>query len=104
MLRLSSQSKSTRSLRTAVLRETGICTRPKLIAPFQIARAMAVLLRFERRAVPAVAQGAATLAALALQPGDFTGQRGAPLATTQQADKAHRPPPGARKTQAPPLQ
>jgi hypothetical protein len=40
MLRLSSQSKSTRSLRTAVFSETGMCTKPKLIAPFQIDRAM----------------------------------------------------------------
>ena len=37
MLRLSSQSKSTRSLLTAVVSDTGICTSPKLIAPFQIA-------------------------------------------------------------------
>ncbi|MNW70015.1 hypothetical protein D3C74_491820 [compost metagenome] len=40
MLRLSSQSKSTRSVRTAVLSETGMCTNPKLIAPFQIALAI----------------------------------------------------------------
>src|SRR5690606_28806260 len=40
MLRLSSQSKSTPVDETAFTRDTGICTRPKLIAPFQIARAI----------------------------------------------------------------
>ena len=40
MLRSSSQSKSTPLALVAETSDTGICTRPKLIAPFQIARAM----------------------------------------------------------------
>ncbi|MNG36150.1 hypothetical protein D3C84_1230900 [compost metagenome] len=42
MLRLSSQSKSTPWDDVADTSATGICTSPKLIAPFQIARAMVV--------------------------------------------------------------
>ncbi|HGE2396709.1 hypothetical protein [Pseudomonas aeruginosa] len=42
MLRWSSQSKSMPCDEVAADRLTGICTRPKLIAPFQIARAMPV--------------------------------------------------------------
>jgi hypothetical protein len=40
MLRLSSQSKSTPWDELADTRATGMCTRPKLIAPFQIALAI----------------------------------------------------------------
>src|SRR5690554_8192748 len=40
MLRSSSQSKSMPLLVVAETSETGICTSPKLMAPFQIARAM----------------------------------------------------------------
>ncbi|WP_259473872.1 hypothetical protein [Pseudomonas syringae] len=40
MLRLSSQSKSTLVDVVAETSATGICTSPKLIAPFQIALAM----------------------------------------------------------------
>src|SRR5690606_41434818 len=40
MLRSSSQSKSIPLLVVAETSETGICTSPKLMAPFQIARAM----------------------------------------------------------------
>jgi hypothetical protein len=40
MLRLSSQSKSTPCDEVAETSATGMCTSPKLIAPFQIARAM----------------------------------------------------------------
>jgi hypothetical protein len=42
MLRLSSQSKSTPWEDVAETSATGICTNPKLIAPFQIALAMVV--------------------------------------------------------------
>jgi hypothetical protein len=42
MLRLSSQLKSIPWEDVAETSATGICTRPKLIAPFQIARAIAV--------------------------------------------------------------
>jgi hypothetical protein len=45
MLRLSSQSKSTPWEDVAETSATGICTSPKLIAPFQIARAMVVFSR-----------------------------------------------------------
>jgi hypothetical protein len=45
MLRLSSQSKSTPCEEVAETSATGICTSPKLIAPFQIARAMVVFSR-----------------------------------------------------------
>jgi hypothetical protein len=45
MLRLSSQSKSTPCEDVADTSATGICTSPKLIAPFQIARAMVVYSR-----------------------------------------------------------
>jgi hypothetical protein len=43
MLRLSSQSKSTPWEDVAETSATGMCTRPKLIAPFQIARAIVVI-------------------------------------------------------------
>ncbi|WLH60106.1 MULTISPECIES: hypothetical protein [unclassified Pseudomonas] len=43
MLRLSSQSKSTPWAEVAETSDTGMCTKPKLIAPFHIARGMAVL-------------------------------------------------------------
>ncbi|MDD0987174.1 MULTISPECIES: hypothetical protein [Pseudomonas] len=43
MLRLSSQSKSTPWAEVAETSDTGMCTKPKLIAPFHIARGIAVL-------------------------------------------------------------
>ena len=45
MLRLSSQSKSTPWEDVAETSDTGMCTKPKLIAPFQIARGMSVFLK-----------------------------------------------------------
>jgi hypothetical protein len=45
MLRLSSQSKSTPWDEVADTSATGMCTKPKLIAPFQIARGMSVFLK-----------------------------------------------------------